>query len=277
MTNAHVVAVVNLKGGTGKTTTTIGLAHEAVTRGQHVLVIDIDGQRNASGWLTGTSRDDWYPLTVADVLDTTQPTRNRPTLAEVIVPSRRPGIDVVPAASVGEMTAISTTLDQAKGREFVLRGAIEKVMSEYDLILLDCPPDMSLVTLNAHVAAISGVLLVAAPADGAYGGVRDVVAEIDETNDPDDGLGKYLGGDIPILGLLINDYDQRIGRQREYLERYERLADMLDIPILGRPIPHLSLVSAAAEVGRGMDEVRDPKAAYVRDQYAAVLSHLDQE
>ena len=70
MTNAHVVAVVNLKGGTGKTTTTIGLAHEAVTRGQHVLVIDIDGQRNASGWLTGTSRDDWYPLTVADVLDT---------------------------------------------------------------------------------------------------------------------------------------------------------------------------------------------------------------
>src|SRR5699024_3903955 len=155
ITNAHVVAVVKLKGGTGKTTSTIGLAREAGTRGQHVLVIGIDVQLNASGWLTGTSRGGWYCRTCSDVLDTTPPTRSRPTLAEVIAPSRRPGIDVVPAASVGELTAISTTLDQAKGREFVLRGAIEKVMSEYDLILLDCPPDMSLVTLNAHVAAIS--------------------------------------------------------------------------------------------------------------------------
>ncbi|PZU00860.1 MAG: hypothetical protein DI630_13270 [Gordonia sp. (in: high G+C Gram-positive bacteria)] len=277
MSAAHVVAIANLKGGTGKTTTTIGLAHEAASRGARVLTIDIDGQRNASGWLTGRSRDDWYDLTIADVLDTTQPTKSRPSLADVTVPSRRDGIDVVPAASVGEMTAIGTVLDQAKGREFVMRGAIDKVVNDYDLILIDCPPDMSVVTLNAHVAATTGVLLVAAPAEGAYGGVRDVVAELDETNDEDDGLGKYLGGDIGIIGMLINDYDRRIGRQTEYLQRYERLAEALDIPILGEPIPHLAFINAAAEVGMGMDELTDARAAFVRAQYAAVIDRLDKE
>lgn len=277
MTTAHVVAVANLKGGTGKTTTTIGVAHEAASRGKRVLVIDIDGQRNASGWLTGSNRDNWYDLTIADVLDTTQPAKTRPTLADVTVPSRRPGINIIPAASVGEMTAIGTVLDQAKGREFVLRGAIKKIAADYDLILIDCPPDMSVVTLNAHVAATSGVLLVAAPTDGAYGGVRDVVTELDETNDPDDGLGEYLGGEIGILGMLINDYDARVGRQTEYRERYARLAEALDIPILGNPIPRLSFISAAAEIGMGMDELNTPRAAYIREQYAAVINRLDQE
>lgn len=277
MSTAHVVAVANLKGGTGKTTTTIGLAHEAASRDMRVLVIDIDGQRNASGWLTGSNRDNWYDLTIADVLDTKQPAKTRPTLADVTVPSRRPGIDIVPAASVGEMTAIVTVLDQAKGREFVLRKAITKVADNYDLILIDCPPDMSVVTLNAHIAATTGVLLVAAPAEGAYGGVRDVVDEIDETNDPEVGLGDLLPSEIGILGILINDYDTRIARQTEYLERYSRLANALGIPVLGKPVPHLSFISAAAEVGMGMDELDTPRAAYIREQYATVINHLDQE
>lgn len=277
MTTTRVVAVANLKGGTGKTTTTIGLAHEAASRGMRVLVLDIDGQRNASGWLTGRSRDDWYELTIADILDTSQPVNNRPSLADATVPSRREGIDVVPAASVGEMTAVGTVLDQAKGREFVLRKAVTKAADHYDLILIDCPPDMSVITLNAHIAAATGILLVAAPAEGAYGGVRDVVDEIDETNDPEVGLGDLLASEIGILGILVNDYDSRIGRQTEYLERYARLAEALDIPVLGQPIPHLSFINAAAEVGMGMDELNTPRAGYIREQYATVIDHLTQE
>lgn len=277
MSSRIVTAFANLKGGTGKTTCTVGVAHEAASQGKRVLVIDVDGQCNASQYLTGRTKQDWFDLTIADVLDTDTPPGSRPGLTEVIVPSRRYGIDVAPAAAIGDMTAINTTLEKAKAREFVLRKALRKLDDSYELVLIDCPPAINVVTLNAHVAATAGIVLVASPTEGAYSGVIEMIREIDEANDPDEGLGEVLTHDIEFAGIVINDYDQRINRHTEYLGRIERLAESAELNVIGRPIPRLAFIPDAAVAGLGMDELGNARASYVRDQYAAIIDIITQE
>ena len=269
-----IVALANLKGGVGKTTLTLHLAHEAASRGLKVLVIDIDGQCNATEWLTGRNDTTRPELSVADVLDTAIPTANRATLADVRIPTKRDGIDLIPAAPVGEMAAINSALEGAKLREMVLTKALRPIADEYDVILIDCPPAINVLTLNAHVAATTGVVLVASPSEGAYRGIREMVKEIDLANDEDDGLGAILAAPIEFTGIVINDVDRRIKQHNEYVERITRLAEQIDAPILGEPIPHLAFIPAAAVAGMGLDQLPDARAAYIREQVAAVVDTI---
>lgn len=269
-----IAAFANLKGGVGKTTLVLHVAHEAASRGLKVLVIDMDGQCNASEWLTGRSDTDWYTRTLADVLDLDTPKDQRASLADVRVPTRREGIDLIPAAPVGEMTAVNSALEGATLREMVLTKALRKIAAEYDVILIDCPPAINMLTINAHVAAASGIVLVASPTQGAYRGVREMVKEIDLANDPDDGLGEILPDEIQFAGIVVNDVDRRINQHTEYVERLERLAAQIDVPLLGHPIPHLSFIPAAAVACLGMDQLSDSRAAYVREQIGAVLDTI---
>ena len=276
--NPPTAAFANLKGGVGKTTLTLHTAHEAAAQGRRVLVIDLDGQCNASEWLTGhTGADDWFPLTVADILDTDTRAADRPPITEVTIPTNRDGIDLVPAARVGEMASINSTLEEAPAREFVLRKALRTTADDYDLVLIDCPPAINIVTLNAHVASTAGIVLVASPSQGAYRGIREMANEIDLANDPDDGIGEFLADPIRFAGVVINDLDTRISAQTEYVDRLHRLADSLDIPVLAHPIPHLAFIPAAAIAGLGLDQIGEPRAAYIRDQITTVLTTLTQE
>lgn len=269
-----IAAFANLKGGVGKTTLALHVAHEAAHRGHRVLVIDIDGQCNASEWLTGRVDDNWYQQTIADVLDTETRTEERSTLADVRVPTRREGIDLIPAAPVGEMADVNSSLEGATLREMVLTKALRKIAHEYDVVLIDCPPAINMLTINAHVAATSGIVLVASPTQGAYRGVREMVKEIDLANDPDDGLGEFLPEEIRFAGIAVNDVDRRINQHTEYVDRLGRLASQIEVPILGNPIPHLAFIPAAAVAGIGLDQLSDTRASYVREQIATILDTI---
>jgi|GEM_PF-1260544 len=275
--SAPTAAFANLKGGVGKTTLTLHTAHEAAARGLHVLVVDLDGQCNASEWLTGYAGDDWFDLTVADVLDTDTKAAARPSIADVVIETKREGIDLVPAARVGEMASINSTLEEAPAREFVLRKALRKSAADWDLVLIDCPPAINVVTLNAHVASNAGIVLVASPTQGAYRGIREMGKEIALANDPDDGIGDFLEDDIRFAGIVVNDLDGRVSAQTEYVDRIRRLADRLDIPVIGEPIPHLAFIPAAAIAGLGLDQIGETRAAFIRDQIGAVLDTLTKE
>jgi chromosome partitioning protein len=139
---AIILAVANQKGGVGKTTTSVNLATALFDEGQRVLLVDMDPQGNAT---TGVGVDkDGLELSCCDLL------LSQPPLAEVIVHTEA-GIDIVPANS--DLTAAEVGLMEDPLREKRLHAVLQEARARYDYILIDCPPSLNMLTLNAMVAA----------------------------------------------------------------------------------------------------------------------------
>ena len=140
---ARIVAIANQKGGVGKTTTAINLATALAAVGRRVLVVDLDPQGNASTGL-GLTREQ-RRLGVYDVLI------GAARLDEAAVPSAVPGLAVVPATV--DLSGAEIELVDLERREYRLAESIDAASLDYDFVLIDCPPALGLLTLNALVAA----------------------------------------------------------------------------------------------------------------------------
>jgi chromosome partitioning protein len=188
----HTIAVLSQKGGTGKTTTVRTLA-DALRRAQvRTLAIDLDPQGNLSDYLDVPP--DANP-TIAEVLS------GQAKLAEAI------HADVVPAnLSLAEAELM---LGGKMGRELTLRRALAKGTDAYDVILIDCPPSLGLLTVNALVAADSA-LITAEAQYFALQGVEQAIQVIELARDS-------LNPDLQVLGIVLNLADMRTVHSREAL------------------------------------------------------------
>lgn len=146
---ARIYAIANQKGGVGKTTTTVNLAAYLAAAGQRVLLVDCDPQANASSSLGIFHGELTYSLYDSLI--------NRVALDQIITLTNQLRLDLVPSAPA--LAGADVEMVNLMAREHLLRRALEPVLARYDQVLLDCPPSLSLLTVNALTAARDGVII----------------------------------------------------------------------------------------------------------------------
>lgn len=189
--SSRILAIANQKGGVGKTTTAINLATALAAVDQKVLVIDFDPQGNASTGL-GIGRDN-REKNVYDVL------MGDMTLEEAICPSSVPNLDLVP--STADLTGAELELIEMDRRSHRLSDAIKTIKDKYDYILIDCPPSLNLLTLNALVA-VQAVIVPLQCEFFALEGLSLLIKTIERVR-------STLNPSLEIQGVVLTMFDKR--------------------------------------------------------------------
>ncbi|OYU11317.1 MAG: chromosome partitioning protein [Comamonadaceae bacterium PBBC1] len=192
---AHIFCIANQKGGVGKTTTTVNLAAGLAKLGQRVLLVDLDPQGNAT---MGSGIDKrQVELSVYDVL------LESASVAESVVKAEKCGYDVLSANR--ELAGAEVELVQLAHRDQRLKMALQAVDADYDFVLIDCPPSLSMLTLNGLCCA-HGVIVPMQCEYFALEGLTDLVNTIKQVH-------ANLNKGLKIIGLLRVMFDPRITLQ----------------------------------------------------------------
>jgi len=206
---AKIFCVANQKGGVGKTTTTVNLAAGLAQAGQRVLMIDLDPQGNATMGSGVDKRQ--LELTVYDVL------LESATIEEARVTSQKlvdAGCSYDVLGANRELAGAEVELVDVERREKRLRQAIAEVASQYDFVLIDCPPSLSMLTLNGLCCA-HGVIVPMQCEYFALEGLTDLVNTIKQVH-------ANLNKELAIIGLLRVMFDPRITLQLQVSEQLKQ-------------------------------------------------------
>jgi chromosome partitioning protein len=187
---AVIIAVANQKGGVGKTTTAINLGADLASHGVACLLVDLDPQANATAGLGLTNRDG---ATVYDVLIDEMP------LSEVILSTVQEGLDLAPSGP--DLAGAEVELVPAMAREQRLRRALDAVLGQYEAVIVDCPPSLGLLTLNALNAA-DEVLVPVQCEYLALEGLGQLTGTLEAVR-------RNLNPRLHLGGLLLTMYDSR--------------------------------------------------------------------
>lgn len=200
----RILAVANQKGGVGKTTTAVNLGGDLARRGSRVLLIDCDPQGNATTSL-GVNKQE-MPATTYDVL------MRQASIVQAVQSTGRRGYDLIPADQ--ELAGAAVELTDAADREWRLQQAIKQVHDQYDWIILDCPPSLGILTINALCAAQSVLI----PLQCEYLALEGL-AQLKHTLDR---VRERLNPRLQIAGVLMTMYDGRTNLAQQVVEEVQR-------------------------------------------------------
>jgi chromosome partitioning protein len=237
-TFSKVLAVVNQKGGVGKTTTAINLAAGLALEGLPTLLIDCDPQANATGGL-GVARDE-ARLSVYDVL------MGNATLDETLIDTGVEGLKLLPGSK--NMIGANLELVSQEGREFRLREVIASIRHSYLFIVLDCPPALDLLTLNALVAA-DGLLV---PMQAEYFALEGITALMQTL----DRVSQAFNPTLALEGVLLTMYDDRTNLSQQVTDN---LKGFFGEKLLTTTIPRNIRLAEAPSHGKPV-QLYDPRS-----------------
>jgi len=255
----RIIAIANQKGGCGKTTTSVNLAVAFAEKGKKTLIVDLDPQGHST---IGFGCDpDSLTMTIYNALMKAQP-----TISEIIVSTKIERLDLAPSNVL--LSGAEIELASVLGREFVLTEKLKTVQDKYDLCVIDCPPSLSLLTLNALVAS-TGVIVPVQVEYYAMEGLKQLFETVNI-------IGEQLHAcNVKILGLLLTFVEKRRllssqtqKQMREYfgdlvfdtvIHRCVRLAEA---PSAGQPVFTYAPDSRSAAEYRALaEEIIDGKAS----------------
>lgn len=213
--------MTNQKGGVGKTTTVLNLGVYLSKKGNKVLVVDIDPQSNLTSGLGIQVDKENNEKSVYDILVNQVPT------TEVIKSTRIYGLDILP--STIELAGAEVEMVNAMSRETILRKALEPVKDKYDYIIIDCPPSLGLLTINAHVAA-DRIFIPVQAEYFALEGLGQLVNTIKLVKG-------NLNNELEIGGVIITMFDSRTNLSKDVaLELQKFFGDKLFDTLIPRNI-----------------------------------------
>lgn len=241
-----VIAVSNHKGGVGKTTSTVNLGAALASAGARVLLLDLDPQANLSLSLRADGdRPDIYQALVGQ---------------SALEPQAiRPGYEIVPASL--DLSGAELELAAEAGREYILRELLEPLRGSYDYILIDCPPSLGLLTVNAFTAADKILIPLQAHYLALQGltKLQEVIAKIQ----------RRLNQELELLGVFLTQYDRRKVLHRE-IGGY--LQEKLGAELLGTAIrDNISLAEAPT---KGLDIFSYEPGSTGAQDYKALADEL---
>ncbi len=199
-----VIALVNQKGGVGKSTTSVNLGAYLVAHGKKVLLIDMDPQANAT---TGLGfRPENIEKTIYDSLS------GETLLKDTIIKTSLPNYDLVPATQ--DLAGATVELVEATEREFKFYNAIKNIRDDYDYILIDCPPSLGLLTVNSLTAADKIII----PIQCEYYALEGLSQLLNSINL----IKTNLKEDLEIMGAVLTMYDKRNQLSRQIIKEVQR-------------------------------------------------------
>jgi chromosome partitioning protein len=221
---AETIAVLSLKGGTGKTTTVRTLADVFRRLGMDVLAIDLDPQGNLS---------DYFDV----------PPDAAPTIADVLSGSEKAKAaahdGVIPATPI--LAEVERSLSGKMGRELVLRKALKDVRKEHDIVLIDCPPALGLLTINGLVAA-DHALISSEAQYFAMQGVEGALEVIEQAKE-------FYNPDLEWLGVVLNIADMRTKHSRDaYAQLQEHLGEKVFKTVIRSSIAYAESAEKAVSI-----------------------------
>lgn len=246
----RVIAVANQKGGVAKTTTVHSLGAAFAELGRKVLLVDLDPQACLT-YSTGVDSEA-LERSIHDVM------LGRTTAAKAII-------------ETGDLHLLPSTIDLAgaelhlltkTGREYVLSKALQPVISSYDLVIIDCPPSLGILTINGLTAGRE-VLIPLQPDTLSHRGVGQLLETINDVR-------SFTNSKIAVIGAIATMFDSRTRLAREVVED---LPQRYGIQVLDPPIP--KTVRVAEAPARGMSVLEHARRSKASDAYRALARTLD--
>ena len=234
----RIIAVANQKGGVGKTTTSINLAACLAEKGKKVLAVDMDPQGNLTSGL-GVDKDSVeksiYELIIGEV-----------DIKEVINKEVLENLDIIPTSI--DLSAAEIELIGVDDKEYILRNAIDQVKDQYDFVIIDCPPSLSMLTINAMTTADSVIVPIQCEYY-ALEGLSQLIHTVELVKD-------RLNSKLEIAGVVFTMYDARTNLS---LQVVENVKDNLQQNIYKTIIPRNIRLAEAPSYGLPINKY-DPKS-----------------
>ena len=224
MDNCKVIAITNHKGGVGKTTTTVNLGVGLANEGYRVLLIDADPQGSLTVSL-GVKNPDELPVSLASVLQ--RVIDDRPIENGMGIIQHQEGVDLLPSNI--ELSGLEISLFNVMSREFILKGYVDEVRSNYDYILIDCMPSLGMMTVNSLVAADS-VIIPSQPNFLSTKGLNLLMHSISKVK-------RQINPRLRIDGILLTMVDSRTNNAKDIISTLRQSVGQ-NIRVFDTEIPH---------------------------------------